>query len=194
MLWPKKFHFSHCLVENIQYIKHLMQMHDRGCNELEMKAKAIKMFSKIIKQGQWNRVKLQYKYKLGQIKIIVRKLAMFRRRVCKDCIVSFLLVVRRRPGEEAQAPSRRVLLGPDLPHRSLPEEAATHRPQHVHPRRPGAHLPRQDTLQSGNASFTLQDPTWRSHIAARAPCKTCSQTAAERLAGVSQTRSGYVFC
>lgn len=60
--------------------------------------------------------------------------------------VSLLSVVRGRPGEETQAPSRRVLLRPDLPYRSFPEKAAAHRPQHVQPRRPGAHLPRQDTL------------------------------------------------
>lgn len=67
----------------------------------------------------------------------------------KSQLICFLSVVGRRPGKETQAASWRVLLHPDLPDRGRPEEDAAHRPQHVHPRRPGAHLRRQDTLQSG---------------------------------------------
>lgn len=60
-----------------------------------------------------------------------------------------LSVVRWGPRKETQAPSRWVLLHPDVSDSRCPEEDAAHWPQHVHPWRPGAHLSGQDTIQSG---------------------------------------------
>ena len=57
------------------------------------------------------------------------------------------------PREETQEAPRGVLLHPDLADRGGAEEDAAHRPQHVHPWRPGAHLPGQDPLRPGEAAW-----------------------------------------
>ena len=61
---------------------------------------------------------------------------------------------RAGPGAEAQEAARGVLLHPDLADRGGPEEDAAHRPEHVHPGGPGAHLAGQDPLPPGEPRVT----------------------------------------
>lgn len=63
---------------------------------------------------------------------------------------NILLPVRRtRPGEETQEKAWRVLLRSDFADCGGAEEDAAYRSEHVHPRRPGAHLSGQDALPAG---------------------------------------------
>lgn len=86
-----------------------------------------------------------------------------------------LSVVRRGPREETQAPSRGVLLNPDISDRRCPEEDAAHRPQHVHPWRPGAHLAGQDTIQSGELTKCDVVEKFYYFLYFVGPICTCSQ-------------------
>lgn len=115
--------------------------------------------------------------------------------VIKENLCPSLPVVRRGPGEEAQAPSRRVLLHPDLPDCRGPQKDAAHRPQHVHSWRPGAHLPRQDTLQSGKMTekwfWILFQCHWKLWIWGKE--RTTSRSAGVRTQPVNQTCSLAAF-
>ena len=65
-----------------------------------------------------------------------------------------LPVWRAGPGAEAQEAARGVLLHPDLADRGGAEEDAAHRPEHVHPGGPGAHLAGQEPLPPGEPRET----------------------------------------
>ena len=67
-----------------------------------------------------------------------------------------LKVWRAGPGAQAQEAAGGVLLHPDLADRGGPEEDAAHRPEHVHPRGPGAYLAGQDPLPPGEPRVTWQ--------------------------------------
>ena len=70
-------------------------------------------------------------------------------------VVSKMLPVwRAGPGAEAQEAARGVLLHPDLADRGGAEEDAAHRPEHVHPGGPGAHLAGQEPLPPGEPRGT----------------------------------------
>lgn len=91
--------------------------------------------------------------KTKQQKIILNKhlslVDSFHSRYSRINIYVSLCVVRWGPGEETQASPWWILLHPNLSDCCCLEEDAAHRPQHVHPRWPGAHLSGQDSLQPG---------------------------------------------
>lgn len=72
------------------------------------------------------------------------------------------LVWRLRAGAHQEKAAGGSLLGADLPHRGCVEEDASHRPQHVLSRGPGAHQCRQDPIFTGIVLFeAVCVQTWK---------------------------------
>lgn len=67
-------------------------------------------------------------------------------------LVFLSLVWRLRAGAYQEEAAGGSLLCADLPYRCSAKEAASHRPQYVLPRRPGAHQPCQDQILTGTVA------------------------------------------